>query len=285
MKPHRLSVPGLGVLALIVAGCAHQSSGQVSASDTKASQHFAEAVVLPRQTLTFKPTRNDISVGCVILSLFQADMSKALNLDAIRVNGVRPRSERLYLKQVGTNQFELPALRIEFSSKEIGGPLYLSLKVWFNELTNLEDSPYYASEHVADRYALLSYCTNENDDPSKVNARLGANRARTLKEFKERLAAPLVIRLNERPLRAGLGHWPMINNQGGALSDADLKVIEQLVRARGERYVIAILATGPDRALVGVGDHNVFEGTRGYDLARSKGEWRIEKVEQSESEW
>lgn len=285
MKPHYQSVLALGVFALIAAGCPNQSSGQVSAPDTSAGQHFAEAVVLPRQTLTFKPTRNDITVGCVIISLYQADMGKALKLDAIRVNGVRPKSERLYLKQVGKNQFELPALRIEYSSKELGGPLYMSLKAWFNELTNQEDSPYYESENVPDRYALLSYCTNENDDPSKVNARLGANRARTLKEFNERLARPFVIRLNQRPLREGLGRWPMVNNQGRELSDADLKIIEQLVRDRGERYVIAISANRRNRAIVDVGDHNVFEGKRRYDFVRSNGEWRIEKVEQSESGW
>jgi len=273
------------MLTLTAAGCANQSSPQISAAGAAASKHFAEAVVLSRQTLTFKPTRNDITVGCAVFSLYQADMGKALNLDAIRVNGVKPKSDRLYLKQVGKNQFELPAMKIEFSSQEIGGPLYLALKVWFNELTNQEDALYYASEYLTDRYALLSYCTKEDDDPSKVNARLDANRARTLKEFKERLAEPFVIRLNQQPLRAGLGHWPMINNQGRPLSDADLKVIEQLVRARGERYLIAITASGRDRAIVGVGDHDVYEGKRHYDLVRTNGTWRIEKVAPRESGW
>ena len=282
MKSHCLSVLTLGVLALFTASCANQSSRQSDAADNK---HFAESVTLRRQTLTFKPSRDDITVGCAVLSLYQADMGKALNLDGVRVNGVKPKSFRLYLKQVSKNQFELPALKIEFATNQIGGPLYLGLKVWFNELTNQEDSPYYASEHVPDRYALLSYCTNEDDDPSKVNARLGANRARTLKEFRERLAEPFVIRLNQRPLREGLGHWPMINNLDRFLSDADLKVIEQLVRDRGERYVIAISAGGRDRAIVGVGDQNVFEDTRRYDLARLNGEWRIETVEAQKSGW
>jgi len=106
-----------------------------------------------------------------------------------------------------------------------------------------------------------------------------------VKEFKERLATPLVIRLNQRPLREGLGRWPMINNQGRDLSAADLKIIEQLVRDRGERYVIAISANRSNRAIVDVGDQNVFEDTRRYDVVRSNGEWRIEKVDERESGW
>lgn len=84
-------------------------------------------------------------------------MGRALDLDAIRVNGATPKSAVLYLKQLGKNQFELPAAKIEYSSEALGGPLYLSVKAWFNELTNQEDSPCY--ENVPDRYALLSYCT------------------------------------------------------------------------------------------------------------------------------
>lgn len=283
MKAPTLSVLALAVLVLVATGCAHPRS-RSSGAGAPDGKPLTLVMELPRQMLTFKPTRDDITVGCAILSLWQADMGKALNLEAIRVNGKKPKTVRLYLKQVGRNRFEVPALKIEFSSEEVGGPLYVALKVWFNELTNQEDSSFYESAHLADRYALLSYCTKEDEDPSKVNARLGANRVRTVAEFKERLAQPFVIRLNQRPLRPGLGHWPMINNQRG-LSDADLKTIEQLVRDRGERYVIAISADSRDRAFVGVGDHDHYEGTRRYNLVRTEGGWRIEKVEPHESGW
>ena len=199
------------------------------------------------------------------------------------MNGAQPKTARLYLKQVGKNKFELPAVKIEFSSKELGGPLYLTAKVWFNELTNQYDSPFY--EHVRDRYALVSYCTKKDDDPSKVNARLGANRVASLKEFRDRLGKPFVIKLNQRPLREEWGRWPMINNSGRELSDADLKAIEQLVRNRGERYVIAISANRRDHGIVLVGDKDVFEGTRLYELARTDGTWRIEKVKNRKSGW
>ncbi|MDA1051037.1 MAG: hypothetical protein O3C40_11240, partial [Planctomycetota bacterium] len=108
-------------------------------------------IELPGQKLVFKPTRDDITVGCVIFSLYHSNPGEPLNLEAIRVNGTQPKTARLYLKQTGKNQFELPALKIAFSSEELGGPLYMSLKVWFNELTNQKDGFVY--EHLPDRYA------------------------------------------------------------------------------------------------------------------------------------
>ena len=240
-----------------------------------------QVIELPGQNLVFKPTRDDITVGCVILSLYHSNLGEPLNLEAIRVNGTQPKTARLYLKQTGKNQFELPAVKIEFSSKELGGPLYLTVKVWFNELTNQYDSPFY--ENVPDRYSLVSYCTKEDDDPSKVNARLGANRVASLKEFRERLGESFVIKLNQQPLREEWGRWPMINNR--KLSDEDLKAIERLVRARGEQYLIAISGNRRDSAGISVGDHDLFESTRFYELARMDGTWRIEKVENRESGW
>jgi hypothetical protein len=218
----------------------------------------------------------------VILSLHHADLGAAMPLGAIRVNGTRPKTPTLYLKQVGKNRFELPAVKIELSTKELGGPLYLTVKVWFNELTNQYDSPFY--EHVPDRYALLSYCTNEDEDPSELNARLGANRVASLEELKERFAKPIVIQLNQRPLREEWGRWPMSNNTG-QLSDADLAAIEQLVRDRGEQYVISITVRNRDHANVYVGDHDLFEVKRSYEVTRTDRGWRIDKVENRESGW
>jgi hypothetical protein len=276
MKRHHVSILVLGILALFATGCAHQSLYQASGASTLARKHLMEVIELPRRTLIFKPTRDDITVGCVIFSLYQLNLD-AVHLEAIRINGVKPEAPVLYLKQVGKNQFELPALKIEFSSEELGGPLYMSLKAWFNELTNQGDSFYY--ENPPDRYALLSYCTKEDDDPSKVNARLGANRAATVKEFKERLTRPFVIKLNQRPLREDLG-YPMVNNQAGQLSEADLKELQKLVRDRGEQYLIAISALDSDHAQVAtsVEDATRFHGTRNYKVVRIDGTWRIESV-------
>lgn len=83
-----------------------------------------DVLELPGQKLVFKPSRDDVTVGCAILSMFHSNLSTPLKLDALRVNGVQPKTSEIYLKEVGKNQFELPALKIEFSSKELGGPLY-----------------------------------------------------------------------------------------------------------------------------------------------------------------
>lgn len=282
MKSPRPSSPVIALLALMAGSCATERSRPTTEVGLPADKQVIE---FQRRTLVFEPTRDDITVGCAIVSMYQSDMGRALPLEAIRVNGRTPRSPTLYLKPAGKNRFELPAMRIEFSTNELGSPLYLALKVWFNELTNQEDSPYYEGDHLEDRYALLSYCSNENEVPAGVNARLGGNRARTLTEFKERLAMPIVIRLNQRPLQPGHGHWPMINNAGRQLSEADLKVIEQLMRDRHERFLIAINAMGRNGAYVGVGDHDIFQSARDYELERDEGTWRIKKVETVPEGW
>ena len=202
-------------------------------------------------------------------------MSEEMNLDAVRINGLTPDNDVLCLKQVGKNQFELPALNIEFSSEELGGPLYLTLKVWFNELTNRYDSTFY--ENVPDRYALLSYCTKEDEDPSKVNERLGANRAVTLREFKEALTKPFLIKLNQQPLMAEWASYPMLP-PGDRLNAAEIKAVEQTVRDKGEQYLISISVPDSDHARVFVGEGTFFRGARVYTVVRSDGVWRVERV-------
>lgn len=237
-----------------------------------------QVIELPGQKLVFKPTRDDITVGCVIFSLFHSNLSEPLNLKAIRVNGVQPKTAVIYLKEVGKNQFEFPELKIEFSSKELGGPLYMSLKVWFNELTNQNDSIVY--EHLPDRYAIVSYCTKEDDDPSKVNARMGANRVAMFKEFKDRLGKPFVIALNQRPLREEWGRYPMVS-VGNKLSPADVKAVEKTVRDQGEKYVITISASDANQATVFVGEETFFRHARIYEVVRSDGTWRVESIKES----
>jgi hypothetical protein len=234
-----------------------------------------QVIKLPRQKLVFKPTRDDITVGCVVLSLYSSDLRRPVNLNAIRVNGTPPKSTRLYLKQVGKNRFELPTLKIVVSSKVLGGPLYISLKAWFNEITNQYDSPFYV--HVPDRYALLSYCTNEKDDPSKVNARLGANRVATLKEFQERLGRPFVIRLKQRPLRNEWG-YPMLP-PGNRLGTDEIKAVEKAVRDRGERYLTSISVDDANHATVSVGSGTFLPVTRVYKVVRRDSAWSVTNVE------
>jgi hypothetical protein len=279
-SPHMLSAILIAV-GLAAAGCGHQSNDRASAgSAAPATSHAAtrpaDVIELPRQILTVKTTRDDITVGAVVFIFYADTLDSGRNsLDSVRVNGATPRRQRILLKQVGKDQFELPATKFEFSPTYPGQIFCIAIKAWFNQLTNQEDGGYY--KNLPDRYALLSYCAHRAE-PAHENARFTANRVDSLNEFKQALARPFVIRLNDRPLRADSGHWPMINS-GRTLSDADLKAIEQLVRDRGERYLIGISSEGRDSALVGVGDQNVWESVRRYRLARRDGTWRIENVE------
>src|SRR5687767_12729348 len=59
------------LFALVVTGRAQQRSVPATQVDTQAHAPVTEAIVLPRQTLTFKTARNDISVGGVIFTLYQ----------------------------------------------------------------------------------------------------------------------------------------------------------------------------------------------------------------------
>ncbi len=180
-----------------------------------------EVIEFSRQTLVFKPTRDDMTVGRVVFSVYCAKPGE------VRLNGVKPDpawrdihlsrtgeivvDERsrvapadgvawLYisLTRLATNQFELPPLKIEFPTNEHSGLLCMSVKVWFNEVSNQYDSMFY--QKTDDRYALVSYCT-ESPDSSGAMSRFKQNRAATVNEFKQALAKPFVLKLNQRPLR------------------------------------------------------------------------------------
>jgi hypothetical protein len=205
---------GIGIVGL-VAG----TSGQNLA--LQLPKESTAIIELPRQTMIFKPTRQDMTVGRVVLSVY---CSKAAD---VRVNGVKadpawneihltPAGEivvdkrnriapadgsawlYIYPTRLATNQFELPALRIEMSTNEPQSLLCLSVKVWFNEISNQYDSMYY--QNLDDRYALVSFCTRA-PEPSEVRSRFKQNRVATVDEFKQALGKPFVLKLNQRALR------------------------------------------------------------------------------------
>lgn len=193
--PHRYANGLLiaGIAGLLAAGCADEPwhSRFVKSASEPSTPPILE---FRRQTLTFEPTRDDITVGRVVFSVYCS------NPRAVRVNGVRPTSEwRLIdLEQVGRNRFEMAPLRIE-SLAPRSGLLCVSVKAWFNEVTNQYDALIY--ENLADRYALVSYCTSSAEHPPEVKARFSQNPVPTVSEFKEALAEPFVIELTQRPLR------------------------------------------------------------------------------------
>src|SRR5512132_3039188 len=107
----RILLNTLTVLSVLVAlaGGAIGCAGKAQRATTQPSvrtEPAARLIELGRQTLNFTPTRDDLTVGCAVLAVVSSH--------PVRVNGVQAKQwNYLYLKQVGKNQFELPALRIE----------------------------------------------------------------------------------------------------------------------------------------------------------------------------
>jgi hypothetical protein len=106
---------------------------------------------------------------------------------------------------------------------------------------------------------------------------LGANRIKTLAEFKQRLAAPVVIKLNQKPLREDWNRYPMLP-PGDRLTADEFKAVEKVVRDRGEKFPMSISVSDADHATVNVGDGTFFQVAKAYSVVRSAGTWRVENV-------
>jgi hypothetical protein len=132
-----------------------------------------------------------------------------------------------------------------------------------------------------DRYALVSWCTNPPEwmKDTSYKARFGQNRVQTLSEFKERLAKPIPLRLNQTPLRPDWG-YPMTKGGARELSQAELNAVKQIMRDRGEQHLIAIVGRDATHAEVeaSVGDMTRYQGTRRYTMALKQGAWQVESV-------
>ena len=276
MKRQHEAILGLGLLALFATGCAYQSSRSASQASTPAGNHPPEVIQFPRQTLIFKPTRDDVTVGCVVFAVGASHRARA--------NGVElaPGQNSIYLKQLATNQFELPALKIEYSVDQPGAIFCLAVKLWFNEVSNQGDSFVY--EQPTDRYARVSWCTSPPELFADVHAynfkaHFGMNRQATLGEFREVLSKSIALNLNQAPLQAEWD-YPMINNHARWLSEADMKEVQRLVRERGEHYLIGVSALDSNHVSVAasIGDRTRFHGGHIYKVARRDRTWQIESV-------
>ena len=82
-------------------------------------------------------------------------------------------------------------------------------------------------------------------------------------------------------LRARDSEFPLIYNPASFVSAEEIHQIEQLVRDRGERYVVSIniVNTNKAGATTGHGSHRPRSG-RTYDLGRTANGWRIDAVEE-----
>ena len=75
--------------------------------------------------------------------------------------------------------------------------------------------------------------------------------------------------------------FPLIYNPASFVSAEEIRQIEQLVRDRGERYVVSIniVSTNKAGATTGRGSHRPRSG-RKYNLTRTIDGWRIDAVEE-----
>jgi hypothetical protein len=82
-------------------------------------------------------------------------------------------------------------------------------------------------------------------------------------------------------LRTRDSEFPLIYNPASFVSAEEIRLIEQVVRGRGERYVVSIniVSTNKAGATTGHGSHRARSG-RTYDLSRTAGGWRIDAVEE-----
>jgi hypothetical protein len=255
------------LLVFLVPGCAQRPGATQPAS----SLHWTTIAEFDRQTLVFRPTRDDITVGCALLNLYPHRMEE------MRVNGDTLEVPRLYLKQVGRNEFELPKLKIELADAP-EAVLCMSIKPLFNEATNQNDGRFY--QNLEDRYALVSWCSREPHNEEERNGRMRNNPVRSLEDFKTALAQSLVIPLNNEPLLPEYSRHPMIS-AGIHLNENELTSINKLLRDRGERFIITIARSNGIELLVSVGDDSYFRSTRLYTLVKNDGNWEIARVERS----
>lgn len=142
--------------------------------------------------IEFPVSRADISVGVAILNILVPDEDWT-----IKVGGAQERLggfasfKSVSLIPMEGNRFKLPPVTITANEEE-PGPICFGLKVWFKEITNVHDSPFYVN--VPDRYSLVSWCSTEK---LRDHPRFKQNPVATLKEFQERLKKPFPLKLRD----------------------------------------------------------------------------------------
>lgn len=145
--------------------------------------------------IEFPVSRSDISVGVAILNILVPDEDWT-----VKVAGAQERLggfasfKSVSLIHVEGNRFKLPPVTVT-AKGEKAGPICFGLKVWFNEITNVHDSPFYVN--VPDRYSLVSWCSTEK---LRKHPRFKQNPVATLDEFKERLKKPFPIKLRDHQM-------------------------------------------------------------------------------------
>jgi hypothetical protein len=164
-------------------------------------------IVLPAQTLRFRPSRDDVTVKAAWLQVRcvmpPAGAAPAVETayrkcQAFSINGREIEGDSTLLELTGAapNTAEMETLRIEFSGE--GSLLCIALRAIFREVPHQNDVDAYAA--VGDRASLASYCSGQQ--PASVPNRFPfeQNRAGSIAEFVEILSRPIEVKLKPGPL-------------------------------------------------------------------------------------
>lgn len=177
--------------AVALLACLAASASSAAAQEPA---HADGVIAIESRTLTFAPSRDDLTVGTVWFNVYCSRPAE------VRINGVAPADawHHIVLTEVAKNRFTLPAVTIELPRGH-AGLVCLSVKAWFVEVGNEYDALFY--EDPDDRYALVSFATRvEGPDWERARPRFSQNRVGTLRELNDALDRPFPIALNQRPL-------------------------------------------------------------------------------------
>lgn len=213
------------------------SAGFLMAANAGAQQ----SIGFEHQTLQFAPNRADLTVGIAWVVVFAPNEDWTVKLPAAeRTNSQNAGAYKyIELKQTGKNRFELAPMTIE-ARKENSGPVCVSVKVWFSEVTNVHDSHYYMD--TGDRQALLSFCTRWDE---RVGPRHSQSRVVTLQEFRASLAKPIPLNLRQDivPWRPGI----FVDGQGAVYFHSLL--VGRHTEGTLSHHVMEAWKLSPDRKL------------------------------------
>ena len=98
------------------------------------------------------------------------------------------------------------------------------------------------------------------------------------------LLACVVIAFWLRRAREGsaeAGEFPLIYNVANFMSPTELQEVENIMRNRGEQYVMSIAVVSSNNAQVHVGDGTFHRPRSGrvYKVFRTAGKWQVEDIE------
>jgi hypothetical protein len=273
MAMARLQIAMLLVLTLFLGTCAHPPARE-TVNTSKPAPHTLD---LPREIVTLQPSRDDLTVGAAILLLYT---SHPQNISIETAQPMHGDINFIYLKQIGKNQFELPAITLDLPQNDPKAFLCLSLKLYFNEITNMYDSDIY--EKRDDRYSMISYVQGTPEPVPVGRFSFTQNKVPSLADFESFLSKPIPVRLKSIPLKPEWGRYPILGPPPLRATPAEVDEIQKLATDRSEKFIIAIFFQGATRAQMITGQNSYFRSEHSYMVDKKDNRWQITSVQETQ---